>query len=119
MVSPEEQSDLPHFMILVYEREVPDSVRAALPTVIETHMRLPRQIAETGGRIIAGNALRPASRAISVRDNTPVNGSLVDTAHTLAGYFIVGASNLDHAVWIGRMIPVADGWVEVRPVLSN
>ncbi|KHD77001.1 hypothetical protein MB27_14375 [Actinoplanes utahensis] len=106
-------------MILIYEREVPDSMRAALPTVLEAHMRLPAQIAETGARIITGNALRPAAQAISVRDNTPVRGSLADGAHTLAGYFIVGASDLDHAVWIGRMIPVADGWVEVRPVLMN
>lgn len=119
MVSPEKQVDLPQFMILIYEREVPDSVRAALPTVLEAHMWLPGKIAETGGRIIAGNALRPASKAISVRDNTPVDGSLVDSAHTLAGYFIVEASDLDHAVWIGRMIPLANGWVEVRPVLAS
>ena len=33
--------------------------------------------------------------------------------------FIVAASDFDHAVWIGRMIPVADGWVEVRPVLTH
>ncbi|MEU8238087.1 hypothetical protein AB0C07_07580 [Actinoplanes missouriensis] len=119
MESPEAQSDLPHFMILIYEREVPRSARAALPTVLEAHMRLPRQIAETGGRIIAGNALPPVSEAVSVRDNVSVEGSLVGGAHTVAGYFIVEASDLDHAVWISRMIPVADGWVEVRPVLTH
>ncbi|XVV15947.1 hypothetical protein ACQP2X_16825 [Actinoplanes sp. CA-131856] len=36
-----------------------------------------------------------------------------------AGYFIVEASDFDHAVWIGRMIPVSDGWVEVRPLISG
>ncbi|WP_093621143.1 YciI family protein [Actinoplanes philippinensis] len=106
-------------MILIYEREVPESVRAASPTVIEAHLRLPRQIAETGGRILAGNAMRPASTAVSVRDNTLTAGSLAEGAHSLAGYFIVEASDLDHAVWIGRMIPVADGWVEVRPLLLD
>ncbi|MFG1608128.1 YciI family protein [Actinoplanes sp. NPDC049265] len=118
-VTPEKQSALPQFMILIYEREVPDSVRAAPPTVLETHMRLPGRIAETGGRIIGGNALRPASKAISVQDNAVVSGSIAGSAHTLAGYFIVEASDLDHAVWIGRMVPVADGWVEVRPVLMS
>ncbi|GGN12914.1 hypothetical protein FHR83_003656 [Actinoplanes campanulatus] len=118
MVSPEEQSALPRFVILIYEREVPESVRAASPTIIEAHMHLPRQVAETGGRILTGNAMLPASTAVSVRDNTVVEGSLIDGPQTLAAYFIVEASDLDHAVWIGRMIPVADGWVEVRPILT-
>ena len=119
MVRPEEQSALPQFIILIYEREVPDSIRAALPTVVEAHLRLPRQIAETGGRIIGGHALRPASAGVSVQDNTLVEGSLAGGSPALAGYFVVEASDLDHAVWIGRMIPVADGWVEVRPLLLD
>ena len=114
----EKQSPLPQFMILVYEREVPESATAASPTVLEAHMHLPRMISETGGRIVAGHALRPASAAVSIRDNVAVDGSLVDGGQAFAGYFVVEASDLDHAVWIGRMIPVADGWVEVRPLLT-
>ena len=115
---PEERSPLPQFMILIYEREVPESVRAAPPTVLEAHMRLPRQIAETGARIVSGHAVRPASTAVSIRDGTLVAGSLVDGAPSFAGCFVIEASDLDHAVWIGRMIPVVDGWVEVRPLLT-
>ncbi|MGK5682819.1 YciI family protein [Actinoplanes sp. URMC 104] len=119
MIEPKKRSPLPQFAILVYEREVPGSATAALPTVLEAHLHLPRQVAETGGRIIAGNALRPASTAVSVRDNVSSEGSLAGGEQTLAGYFVVEASDLDHAVWIGRMIPVADGWVEVRPLLAG
>jgi len=36
-----------------------------------------------------------------------------------AGNFLVEAPDLDHTVWIGRMIPVIDGWGEVRPVLTS
>lgn len=115
----EEQSPLPHFMILVYEREAPETASAAPPTVIEAHLHLPRQIAETGARIIAGNAMGPTSNAVSIRDNVPIGGSLAGDQQTLAGYFLVEASDLEHAVWIGRMIPVIDGWVEVRPVLTS
>ncbi|GAA2861045.1 hypothetical protein Acy02nite_57450 [Actinoplanes cyaneus] len=114
----EQQSPLPQFMILIYEREAPASASAAPPTVLEAHLRLPGQIAETGARIVAGNAMGPASHGVSVRDNVPVSGSLAGNDQTLAGYFLVEASDLDHAVWIGRMIPVIDGWVEVRPVLT-
>lgn len=35
-----------------------------------------------------------------------------------AGYFIIEASDFGHAVWIGRMIPVVDGRVEVRPLIA-
>ena len=105
-------------MILVYEREVPDSARAAPPTVLEAHMRLPQQIAETGARIVAGRAVQPASTAVSVRDGAVLDGSLVGGTHSFAGCFVVEASDLDHAVWVGRMVPVVDGWVEVRPLLD-
>ena len=76
----EKQSPLPQFMILVYEREVPESATAASPTVLEAHMHLPRMISETGGRTLAGHALRPASAAVSIRDNVAVDGSLSSTA---------------------------------------
>ncbi|GAA2645089.1 hypothetical protein [Paractinoplanes durhamensis] len=61
MVSPENQSSLPQFIILVYEREVPDSAAAVSPAVLEAHLRLRQKIAETGGRIVAGHAARNAS----------------------------------------------------------
>ena len=115
----DEKSLLPHFMILIYEREAPASASAAPPTVLQAHLQLPRQIAETGARIIAGNAMGPTSNAVSIRDNVPVGGSLAGNEQTLAGYFLVEASDMDHAVWIGRMVPVIDGWVEVRPVLTS
>jgi hypothetical protein len=117
--SSEMQSPLPQFMILIYEREAPESALAAPPSLLEAHLRLPRQVTETGARIIAGNAMGPTSNAVSIRDNVPVGGSLAGSERTLAGYFLVEALDLDHAVWIGRMIPVIDGWVEVRPVLTS
>ncbi|BBH68581.1 hypothetical protein ACTI_52660 [Actinoplanes sp. OR16] len=114
-MSPSE--NLPRFMILIYEREAPESALAAPPTVLEAHLRLPGRIAETGAQIISGNAMGPPEHAVSIRDNTPSSGSM--SGSMLAGYFLVEASDMDHAVWIGRMIPVIDGWVEVRPVLMS
>lgn len=102
-------------MIMVYEREVPDSSAQVSPTFLEAHMNLPAQIAETGGRIIAGHAVRPASTGVSIQNNEVTAGSL---AESFAGYFIVEASSFDHAVWLGRMIPVVDGWVEVRRLVT-
>ncbi|MCO8276686.1 hypothetical protein M1L60_39515 [Actinoplanes sp. TRM 88003] len=109
-------ASLPQFMLLIYEREVPASAAAASPTVLEAHLHLRRQIAETGGQIVSGHALRPPSTGVAIRDNAL--GEVSPPAPALAGYFIVEASDLDHAVWIGRMVPVDDGWVEVRPILT-
>ena len=105
-------------MILVYEREVPEGTAGVAPALLEAHFRLPRQIADTGGRVVAGHAARPASAGVSIRDNAVSGGSLLAGDESFAGYLIVEASDLDHAVWIGRMIPVADGWVEVRPLIA-
>ena len=118
MVAPEHQSPLPQFIILVYERQVPDSAATASPTIVEAHLRLPQKIAETGGRIVSGHAAQSASTAVSIRGNVVSDGSLLAGETTFAGYFVVEASDLDHAVWIGRMIPVDEGWVEVRPLLT-
>jgi hypothetical protein len=53
---------------------------------------------------------------VPIRDDVVTEGALSGSA--FAGYFIVEASGFDHAVWIARMTPVADGWVEVRPPLT-
>ena len=75
-------------------------------------------MAETGGRIVAGHAARPPSTGVSIRDNVVTSGSLLVGEPTFAGCLVVEASDLDHAVWIGRMIPTSDGWVEVRPLIT-
>ncbi len=110
---------LPQFMILLYEREVPDTIAAASPALLQAYMSLPRQIAETGGRFVSGHAVQSAGSGVSIRGNEVVGGSLAGEAGQFAGYLIVEASDFDHAVWIGRMVPVADGWVEVRPLVTS
>jgi hypothetical protein len=112
VVAPESQSPMPQFMILVYEREVPDTAAAVSPALLEAHMRLPRQIAETGGRIVAGHAARPAATGVSIRDNVVSNGSLIGTGPAFAGCFIVEASDFDHAVWVAQ---TAGGLNATRP----
>jgi len=66
---------------------------------------------------VTGHALRPATTAVSIRDNVKIGGSLADGAQTLAGY-LLEAFDFDHATWIARMVPVADGWGEVRPPVT-
>ncbi|MBL7259482.1 hypothetical protein [Paractinoplanes lichenicola] len=89
MLARESQSPLPRFMILVYERDVPDSSAAVSPTFLEAHLALPRQIAGTGGRIVAGHAARPASAAVSIRGAVVTGGSLAPAEQTFAGHFVV------------------------------
>lgn len=115
MVESGRPSPLLQFMLLVYEHEVPDSSAHVAPSFLEAHMKLPAQIAEMGGRIVGGHAVRPASAGVSIQDNEVTAGSPVEG---FAGYFIIEASDFDHAVWIGRMIPVVDGRVEVRPLIA-
>ncbi|GAA1641402.1 YciI family protein [Actinoplanes couchii] len=103
---------LQHFMILLYERDLPTSARSVSPTVLEAHFALRKHVAEIGGRIVGGHAM---AAGVTIRNNEVSPGQ--DTP-SLAGCYVVEASDLDHAIWIGRMIPVVDGWVEVRPVLT-
>lgn len=102
---------LPQFMILLYERELPTTARSVSPAVLEAHFALRRHVAEIGGRIVGGHAV---AAGVTIRDGAVHPGQ--DTP-AMVGCYLVEASDLDHATWIGRMIPVVDGWVEVRPLL--
>jgi hypothetical protein len=75
--------------------------------------------------IVDGNQLQPAGTATTIRID---NGQLTratkphDTsAEPLGGYYLVDASDIDHAITIAARIPALrmGGAVEVRPVVDR
>jgi hypothetical protein len=57
---------------------------------------------------------------VRVQDGKPLmtDGPFVESKEALAGLFVVEARDLDQALAIGRLVPIMDGGVEVRPLLG-
>ena len=103
------------YAVLIYERVAPEDLP---PDVAAAHGQLPRRIAELGGREVAGMALEPNETATSIRGGVVTDGPFVETKEVLAGIFVIEARDLDHALALAKLTPIADGGVEVRPLLG-
>jgi hypothetical protein len=107
--------DMPQYAVLMYERVPPEELP---PEVQEAHQALPGRIAEAGGRVLAGMALRDSSTATAIRGELLTDGPFIETKEEVGGIFVIEARDLDHALTLAKMTPIVDGGVEVRPLLG-
>ena len=73
------------------------------------------------GVFVAGDPLKPASTATTVRmkDGKPqvLDGPFADSKEQLGGYYLIEAADIDVALeWASRCPGLAYGPVEVRPI---
>jgi hypothetical protein len=76
------------------------------------------------GNFKAGDRLRPASTATTVRVKDgkvlTTDGPFAETREQLGGYYMIEAKNLDEAIAIAERVPSAQwGAVEVRPIVER
>lgn len=103
------------YAVLIYERVAADDLP---PEVMQAHEELPARIAELGGREVAGMALQPPETATSIRGSVVTDGPFIETKEVLLGITVLEARDLDHALALAKLTPIADGGVEVRPLLG-
>ncbi|HEY0689851.1 MAG TPA: YciI family protein [Kribbella sp.] len=103
------------YAVLIFEQIPPAELP---PEVQEAHGHLDRQIAERGGRTLAGLALEAPETATSIRGGLVTDGPFVESKEVLGGIYILEARDLDHAVELAKMTPIVAGGVEVRPLLG-
>jgi hypothetical protein len=106
------------YVVLIYEQQSPDWPADMPREVMQASEELDGRIAEQGGRSIAGLALQSSATATSIRGGVVTDGPFIETKEALAGVFIIEARDLDHAIALAAMTPVANGGVEVRPLLD-
>jgi hypothetical protein len=106
------------YVVLIYEQQTPDWPADMPPEVMRANEELDGRITEQGGRTIAGLALQSSATATSIRGGVVTDGPFIETKEALAGVFILEARDLDHAIALASMTPVASGGVEVRPLLD-
>ncbi|MET7400995.1 YciI family protein [Dactylosporangium sp. NPDC005572] len=111
---------MPQYAILIYETELPGGVVDIPPEVMEANLAAGDRIAAMGVRVVNEQALQPSRTTRTVRKGGLVtDGPFLESKEVLAGFFVIEASDLDQAVAVGRLLPIMDGAVEVRPLLTE
>jgi hypothetical protein len=110
---------MPQYAILLFERETPGGVADVPPEVLEAHGRVPEQVEAMGAKIVAGYATQPTETATTIRGDVVTDGPFIESKEAMAGFFVVEAKDLDQAIAIGKLVPIMDGGVEVRPLLGE
>jgi hypothetical protein len=110
---------MPQYAILIYEKETPGGVADIPPEVMAANIRAGERIAEMGVRVVHEQALEPSASTRTIhRSGLVTDGPFLETKEVIAGFFVVETANLDEAVAIGKLLPIMDGAVEVRPLLE-
>ncbi|SFA74581.1 Uncharacterized conserved protein [Amycolatopsis marina] len=111
---------MPQYAILIYEKETPGGVADIPPEVMEANINAGEQIAAMGVRVVHEHGMQPSATARTLhKDGMVTDGPFIESKEVIAGFFVVEAENLDEAVAVGKLLPIMDGAVEVRPLLDS
>nr|WP_042180077.1 YciI family protein [Kibdelosporangium sp. MJ126-NF4]CEL14196.1 hypothetical protein [Kibdelosporangium sp. MJ126-NF4]CTQ88564.1 hypothetical protein [Kibdelosporangium sp. MJ126-NF4] len=106
---------MPHYAFLIYEKEIP--VEDIPPEVMEANLAAPEKIEAMGARIVSEHALQPGSTATTLqRGGAITDGPFIEGKETVAGFFVVECRDLDQAIAIGKLLPIMEGGIEIRPL---
>ena len=111
---------MPQYAILIFEKETPGGVADIPPEVMEAHGAVPGKTEAIGGKIVNAWACQPTTTATTIRKGGVVtDGPFIESKEALAGFFVIEANDLDHAIAIGEFVPIMNGGIEVRPLLEE
>lgn len=85
--------------------------------MMQKYFEWSQEIAQKGF-MKAGDALKEGGRELSVSGGSVVDGPYAETKETIAGYYVIEASDYDQAVDVARGCPALlhNGSVEIREV---
>jgi hypothetical protein len=111
-----------NYLLLIYSNQADLAAlsESDLNKMSNEYMEFTKSIVQAG-HFKAGDRLRPASTASTVRvrngKTAITDGPFAETREQLGGYYLIEAKNLDEATAIAARVPGArHGSIEVRPV---
>ncbi|TCO47282.1 YciI family protein [Actinocrispum wychmicini] len=110
---------MPQYAILIYEKELPGGVADIPPDVMEANIAAEGKIAAMGVRMVHQQALEPVREARTIHKGGLVtDGPFLETKEVIGGFFVIEAKDMEQALEVGRLLPIMDGAVEIRPLLD-
>lgn len=111
---------VPQYAILIYEKELPGGVADIPPDVMAANIAAGEKIAAMGVKVVHEHGMREAATARTIRKGgTVTDGPFLETKEVIAGFFVIEAKDLDEAIAVGKLLPIMDGAVEVRPLFTG
>lgn len=110
------------YMLLLYANEVEGEELAEREAEIPTIWSELNKSLEEAGLLVASGRLHTTATATTLSaisgETELTDGPFATTKEALAGYYLIEAENLDHALDVAKRIPlIRYGHVEVRPVM--
>lgn len=110
---------MPQYAVLIYEKELPGGVADIPPDVMEANLQAGAKIAAMGAKVVHEHGMQPSATARTIhRDGLVTDGPFLESKEVIAGFFVVEAADLEQAIAVGKLLPIMDGAVEVRPLLD-
>ncbi len=109
------------YLVLIYGTEAdPETVPPEQwQEMMTAHSRFTATVnGMDGAKILGGEALMPTTTATSIRNDLVTDGPFADTKEALGGFYLFEAKDLDQALEIGKLVPILEGGVEVRPIME-
>lgn len=90
--------------------------------IMEAHNAFGRE-AQERGMMAGGEALQPTGTATTVhfrpeKGQFVTDGPFAETREQLGGFYLLDCDNLDEALEMAKKLPMTDGCVEIRPVMT-
>jgi hypothetical protein len=109
-------------MLLIYNCDRPDPTDPRFPEALARVNAFVEECRHRGA-FVGGHPLQPETTAttVSVRDGKALitDGPFIETHEHLGGYYILDCRNLDEALELAAMCPMAEqGSIEVRPIAA-
>jgi hypothetical protein len=110
---------MPQYAILIYEKETPGGIADIPPEVMEANLSVGDKIAAMGASVVNEQALQPSATTRTIhKDGLVTDGPFIESKEVIAGFFVIETADLQTAIAIGKLLPIMDGAVEVRPLLE-
>jgi hypothetical protein len=114
---------MPLYMYSLYEdpKAYAEGGAADFDAVMKLHENFSKVVAESGAKVVAGEALQPISTASFLRNTCTesvhaVDNPLPELKETLGGFYVVDVADEAQAMELAKSCPAPHGYVEVRPV---
>jgi hypothetical protein len=106
------------YLVLIYQDENPLGEIGANAEMMQGHVDFQ---ANNQAALRGGNALERSHTGTSIRPDgaggfVVTDGPFAETKEQVGGYYLVEATDLDHAIAMAKQVPMAGGGVEVRPI---
>ena len=111
------------YLLLITEKEsdYDDSNEAQFNEVMAMHQDFAKAVAESGAKMLGGEALLPTATAKYLRGTRTEGVHAVDNPapelkEVLGGYYLIETDDEDKALELAKLCPAPYGYIEVRPI---